>query len=305
MHWLGPYEGFAGGGALFFYSSNTITVSSCSIEGNSNTGGFGMGGAMLFVSSNTITVSSCSIEGNSNTGGYGVGGAMYFRSSNPITLTSCSIESNSNIGGYGYGGALVFLQASNTITLINCSIEGNSITGGKGMGGAIYFSAANQISIALCTFANNIAGEGGAIYLDVTSTFIGMTSVFFSRNIALSGAGGAVYVGASSSYISFGGPMPIFETCNGVCDQTINIDANNKGHSNTVVQEPTNLHVVGYYVVFNDVGGSMSSSSYGSCGSIVGDYSLTCASNDVRPGVNGKAPYLYHGSIILTYSILL
>ena len=199
MHWLGPYEGFAGGGALFFYSSNTITVSSCSIEGNSNTGGFGMGGAMLFVSSNTITVSSCSIEGNSNTGGYGVGGAMYFRSSNPITLTSCSIESNSNIGGYGYGGALVFLQASNTITLINCSIEGNSITGGKGMGGAIYFSAANQISIALCTFANNIAGEGGAIYLDVTSTFIGMTSVFFSRNIALSGAGGAVYVGASSS----------------------------------------------------------------------------------------------------------
>ena len=89
--------------------------------------------------------------------------------------------------------------------------------------------------------------------------------------------------------------MPIFETCKGVCDQTINIDANNKGHSNTVVQEPTNLHVVGYYVVFNDVGGSMSSSSYGSCGSIVGDYSLTCASNDVRPGVNGKAPYLYHG----------
>ena len=248
-------------------------------------------------------MTSCSIEGNSNTGGSGVGGALTFGSSNTITVTSCHIIGNSNTGGNGYGGALAF-EKSNTITVSSCSIEGNSNTGGNGYGGALFFNIANQISIALCTFASNIADNGGAIYIDIQSTFIGMTAVLFLRNVALSGAGGAVYVGASCSYISFGGPMPLLETCQGVCDQAINIDANLFGHSNTIIQEPTNLHVIGYYVVFNDVPRNV----FYWCGdrAVVGDYvygygsgynNCTLANGGTTAsGVNGEAPYLYHGS---------
>ena len=173
------------------------------------------------------------------------------------------------------------------------------------MGGALYFHSSNYISIAQCSFTDNVADDGGAIYIGLQSSFIGMTSLYFSRNVALLGAGGAVYVGASCSYISFGGPMPILETCVGVCDQAINVDVNSVGYSHTMVQEPTSLHVAGYYVVFNGVPINV----VGTCGdnAIVGDYvyglgpgynNCTWAHNGgtTAPGVNGEAPYLYHGS---------
>ena len=313
------------GGALSFLSSNTITVTSCSIEGNSVTGGKGQGGALYFQFSNIIAIASCSIEGNNNVGGSGSGGALYFYYGNTITLTSCSIEGNSVTGGGGYGGALSFLL-SNTITVASCSIVGNSNTGGKGNGGALYFDtsktitvtscsivdnsnvggggkggavdffSSKKVSVANCTFRNNIvAGDGGAIYIDTKSSFIGFTAVRFSRNVASSGAGGAVYVGASCSYLSFGGPMPMLETCVGLCDQASNVDANGFGHSNSLVQEPRSLHVVGYYVVFDDVGNNVF--TYAGENTIVGDYAYT-TSGLTAPGVNGEAPYLFHGSIM-------
>ena len=280
------------GGALDFLSTNTITVTSCSIVGNNITG-IGSGGALAFTSSNTINVTSCSILGNSVTGVNGAGGAMIFTSSNTITVASCSIVGNSLTGVNGQGGALYF-ESSNSITVASCNIVGNSNTGGSTRGGALYFLSSVQISIALSSFTSNLADDGGAIYIDTKSSFIGMTGVHFSQNVALTGAGGAVYVGDSCSYISFGGPLPLLETCVGVCDQALVLSNNNiyVADSSTNVQEPTSMHVVGYLVIFNDV----PTNTVGEA--IVGDYiySSTFKSANIAPGVNGEAPYMYLGS---------
>ena len=90
--------------------------------------------------------------------------------------------------------------------------------------------------------------------------------------------------------------MPILKTCAGVCDQAINIDENNYGHSHTIVQEPASLHVNGYYVIFNDVPGTLS--PYCGDNIVVGDYmyNVCTVSGTTAPGVNGEAPYLYLGS---------
>ena len=296
--WLGNSNVVGNGGALFFWLSNKIIVIFCSFLDNINSGDGGWGGALYFQSSNTITVTGCTIEGNSISGGLGKGGALFFAASNSVIMTNCSIVGNSIIGGGGAGGALAF-YSSNTITVTGCNFEGNSNTGDDGWGGALFLSYSNQISIAQCSFASNIADDGGAIFIFKTA-FIGMSAVQFSRNVALTGAGGAVYVADSCSYISFGGPMPLLETCVGVCDQATNTDASGYGHSNTLVQEPSSLQVVGYYVIFNDLANNL----FAFCAehAIVGDYLFgddnNCTSANTAPGVNGEAPYFWKGNTL-------
>ena len=279
---FGPNNvGYNTSGALAVYSLPSLQVLSSTFFGNS-----------AVVQSDFSTLWAC-------------GGALSIFFSSNIIISNSTFVNNTLLGGGGRGGAL-FVLLSNNVTINDCMWFGNNNTGGRGDGGALYFTSSKQISIAHCSFTSNIADDGGAIYLDVKSTFIGMTAVYFSRNVALSGAGGAVYVASSCSYISFGGPMPILETCVGVCDQAINIDAHNVGHSHTVVQEPTNLHVVGYYAVFDDIPRNV----IGSCGdhSIVGAYvygtglgSGNCTyanGGTTAPGVSGEAPYFYRGSSI-------
>ena len=304
MHWLGPYEGFAGGGALFFYGSTFVTISTCNV-GDSSIMKTGWGGALFFSTSNTITISNCTfINNNINTfPGDGQGGALYFQSSYTITIIDSTIEKNSVTTKNGLGGAL-FFSTSNTITISRCKVIDNGVNGHNGQGGALYFTSSNQISIAQCSFISNTADSGGAIYIGHQSAFIGMTAVHFSRNVALTGAGGAVYVSASCSYISLGGPMPMLETCMGVCDQASNV-VSGYGHKHTILRGSASLHVVGYYVVFNDIPFNVVSVGYCGDTAIVGDYiygygpgdgNCTCVNCYTAPGINGEAPYLHHGS---------
>ena len=279
------------GGVVHFASSDTISVTSCIYFNNGNTGGAGSGGAINSDSSNAINISNCTFTNNTNTGGSG--GAIGFHTSNTISITNCRMFGNSVSGEAGFGGAL-FIDSSKMITITSCIFKGNLI--GSGFGGALYLGSANQVSIAKCSFTSNLASNGGAIYIGSNSALIGMAAVHFIQNGALSG--GAVYVAASCSYISFGGPMPSLETCVGVCDQAINTRHDGSGHSITIVQEPPSVHVVGYYVVFNDVPNNVL--SYLGDGAIVGDYMYGTGLGDSfeAPGVNGAAPYLYRGSIM-------
>ena len=321
--------GYGWGGAAYFYAVNSTTITGCTISGNSVTSA---GGAMYFDAVNSAMFTGCSIEGNSITGGQnggGSGGAMYFSAVNSVSFSHCNLTDNSNIGQYGQGGA-IYLYTASSIRFMDCRITGNSLSGGSygvggaltlyfpsnvvmsrcsfmrnsnsggnGIGGALYLYSANKMSITHSSFTSNIAGDGGAIYIDVESTFIGMTAVQFVRNVAVSGAGGAVYVASSCSYISFGGPIPIHKTCVGKCD-----------HSLTIVQEPKDQKVVGYYVVFNDIPNNIIPSNLKKCnnamvGGYLYGYDCTnfysggcqgcnyCQNCDTAPGVNGQAPYMF------------
>ena len=281
------------GGVLYLSAVNNVSFTHCDLTGNSNTGGNGAGGALFLTTVHNVSFAHCDLTGNSNTGGNGAGGALYLTTANNVSFTHCNLTGNSNTGGNGQGGALDLYFSSNVV-VTGCNVMSNTNTGGNGIGGALHFYSSNKISIAHSSFASNVADDGGAIYIGLQSSFIGMTAVHFSRNVALSGAGGAVYVGASCSYISLGGPMPIHETCAGVCDQ-----AKGVGYSNTMVREPTSLHVIGYYVVFNDVPSDVIPYNlHCQTTAIVGDYVYDVCSYQgyTTPGVNGEAPYFYRGS---------
>ena len=302
------------GGAMFFSTVSTISIIGCDMSNNSIPGGDGWGGAAYFYTVDSTTITGCTISGNSVTSGSG--GAMYFSAVNSISFTHCNLTDNSNIGGYGQGGA-IYLYTTIGVSFTHCDFIGNSITGGNGLGGflasyfssnvvitgcnfmknsntgfggALYLYSANKMSITYSSFTSNIADDGGAIYIDVESTFIGMTAVQFVRNVAVSGAGGAVYVASSCSYISFGGPIPIHKTCVSKCD-----------HSLAIVQEPKDQKVIGYYVVFNDIPNNIIPSNLKKCtNAMVGGYLYgydcehgSCQNCDTAPGVNGQAPYIF------------
>ena len=92
-----------------------------------------------------------------------------------------------------------------------------------------------------------------------TSSYVGMINVKFIGNSARMGSGGAVYIAQGCSYLSFGGMLPLVESCLG-CGANVLIGSNNFAQYNTVVRGygqayglPTvasSYKVLGYYVTF-------------------------------------------------------
>jgi len=92
----GGNSGDADGGGVFVLGGK-VTLSSCTISGNTAYGGYRMhGGGGVAVTGGTVAISSCTISGNtagSVFGGTGYGGGVYIVSST-VTITSSSIYGN-------------------------------------------------------------------------------------------------------------------------------------------------------------------------------------------------------------------
>ena len=74
----------------------------------------------------TLTLTNCTIAGNSASGG-GNGGGIY--NNGPLTGMGCTLSGNSVTGGYGGG-----IANDDTMSLTNSTVAGNSDTGGSGGG---------------------------------------------------------------------------------------------------------------------------------------------------------------------------
>ncbi len=120
-------NGNAGG---IFNNNATLTVSGCTISGNSATipgyPGPGDGGGIL--NFGALTVSGCTISGNSALGGGGIANAGTLAVSN--STISDNTAGSGNIAGFGGG-----IDNLNTMTVSGCTVSGNSATG---LGGGIY-----------------------------------------------------------------------------------------------------------------------------------------------------------------------
>jgi len=140
----------AQGGGVIFGGSIQVTITDCTVSGNTYWGGIHATGLTnLFVTDSTISGNSA------NTGfpGGDSGGGIYY----PDRVENCTISGNSaaTSGGGIYGG---FTE------IVNSTISGNSA--GTSGGGIYEIGASNQVSLDVrnSTITGNSAPSGGGIY---------------------------------------------------------------------------------------------------------------------------------------------
>ena len=207
----------ASGGALYLERTSTIHIHNSVFTDNSvNCSGFCIleGGAVYIVRQSNIVISSSTFERNTVTGN---GGAIssqmlwqlpYHRGGyQSLKLTDTHFVNNTAINkkkisvhtinmNAGTGGAVSKTGPKNARLLVEKSVFLSNCADTNG--GAVYYQVGgvngkNNLFISEnCTYANNKAQSGGALYLDRPISFSTKHNLFQS-NSALN-AGGAVYV---------------------------------------------------------------------------------------------------------------
>ena len=114
---------YGGGGGVYNGVSSSLTMTACTISGNSS---IGAGGGLLNTNYSTATLTNCTISGNTaTTNGGGVYNNLLYAptGSDPttVTLINCTISGNSasDNGGGIYNGANATFNIGNTIVAIN------------------------------------------------------------------------------------------------------------------------------------------------------------------------------------------
>ena len=121
----------------------------------------GSNGGGILNNGSTLTLSGCTVSGNSV--GSGLGGGIY-NSNNTSTLTVSGCKLSGNIA---YDGGGVYNSIGATATIVNSTLSGNISTGGdydEGDGGGVY-NFEGTVTLSGCTLSGNSAGlDGGAVY---------------------------------------------------------------------------------------------------------------------------------------------
>jgi CSLREA domain-containing protein len=165
----------SGGGGIFNDLDGTVTLSDCTLSDNSAPDVFGGGGVY---NSGTATLTTCTLSGNSAPDAFG-GGGIY--SDGELTLTGCTLSGNS-----GVDGGAVYNDIGGTLTLSDSTLSGNSAPGDFG-GGGVYNDG--TATLTTCTLSGNSAPDafgGGGIYSDGELTLTGCT---LSGNSGVDGGG--------------------------------------------------------------------------------------------------------------------
>jgi hypothetical protein len=140
----GDWPGF--GGAILFQDHASVTISDCTISGNTENI---LAGVISCIQSSPV-IKRCIIE--NNIASYG-GGLVCALSSSP-TLVGCTITNNKADMGGG-----VYLDTDSSPAFISCLIAGNS----AGQGGGAFFVTNNCFpNFAFCTVTGNSVSDSGA-----------------------------------------------------------------------------------------------------------------------------------------------
>ncbi|MGI4791083.1 MAG: choice-of-anchor Q domain-containing protein [Janthinobacterium lividum] len=200
-----------GGGGISCQVSSTgggtITLSNCTIFGNTDPNGSsnGGGGVLCFAFAGKIMLTDCNIYGNSaqSEGGgiLDIGGILNTSlQAGSISLESCAITDNTVPGGPG-GGVSNYADNGSAITLTDCKVTGN--TAAFGGGGVYNFvdTDGGLITLASCTISANAApsNRGGGVASDIYGGLITLSNCSLTRNTAHSGGGVANYSGEDNN----------------------------------------------------------------------------------------------------------
>lgn len=200
----GSAPGNRGGGV---WSAATLTLTNCTISGNSAAWGAG-----LCNEQGTLTLTGCTVSGNTATLGAGI---MNLTPA-PLTMTNCTVSGNSasNDGG----GISCAGNVPSPLTLTNCTISSNTA---GGAGGGILNGGA--LTLTCCTFSGNSAGSGGGgVY--------NLRTLTLSNSIVANSAGGDVigtYTDSGFNIVEDGSGVTHFTSRSG--DPLLGPLANNGG----------------------------------------------------------------------------
>jgi hypothetical protein len=181
-------------GAGIYNDHSTLTLSACSVLGNSAHLGGGIysdgaaGSAMVTVNNSTFSGNSAIAGGGIYSDGEHSGSALLLISNSAFDDNTTTFEGG---GIYNSGASL----GTAAVTLNNCTFSGNSAgSGGGAGGGGIYNSGGTVTIMNTTTNGNSASGGGGAVYND--ASFNSATAVVsnstFSGNSS-PGVGGAIY----------------------------------------------------------------------------------------------------------------
>jgi len=168
------------GQGIYLAGSSFVTMTHCEISGNGSLSGFG--GGFYCRDQSTLTMSDCLVE--RNIAAYGGGGAIDLAH---LTIDRCTVTKNSaGVSGGGFYSTGAIMTATHSTFLANNSIGGGAIDGryqldlsmdhcliesnlamrqgASGPGGGLALGGGRQ-QIVNCTFVNNAAGQGGAVYM--------------------------------------------------------------------------------------------------------------------------------------------
>jgi hypothetical protein len=173
------------GGGIYIRPQGAVTVSNCTLSGNSaNTGGAiyndGIG------SSPTVTVNASAISGNSARNS---GGGIYNHgdiSSPIVTIIASTLSGNSAPGGGGILNSSTYGNA--TVVVSNSTLSGNTATNGGGI-----FTSEGTVMVSSSTFSGNTATQGGGIL------YGGGGTVTIANTILKAGSSGSNLVGSITS----------------------------------------------------------------------------------------------------------
>ncbi|MBX7236197.1 MAG: right-handed parallel beta-helix repeat-containing protein [Caldilineales bacterium] len=160
-------------------NAGTLTLSYCTISGNSATNASSAGGGVN--NAGTLTLSYCTISGNSVTGASSDGGGIY----NASTLTVSHSTFSGNSAARDGGGIYNASGSGSTLTVSNSTFDGNTATG---YGGGIYNASSNPMSVTDGALSGNSAGLGGGLFNGVGALTV--TGGAFTSNTAGTDGGG-------------------------------------------------------------------------------------------------------------------
>ena len=162
-----------GGG--IYNDHSTLTVTNCTISGNSASDSLGQGGGIVNAGylvgyfgygPATLEVVNCTISGNSA----GLEGGGIFNNgqsgSATLTVTNSTVSGNTVTGGYGGGIATDGNGGSSMVEVVNSTLSDNSV---RSFGGGIFnlsaYGGTAALNILNSTLSNNWGGDyGGGIY---------------------------------------------------------------------------------------------------------------------------------------------
>ena len=190
------------------FATLTVTMRSTTVSGNSAGGVLAQGGGVIFGGSIQVTVTDCTVSGNSFWGGIHATGLTN------LTVTNSTISGNSantgfpggDSGGGIYGAGLVENSTisgnsaatsgggiyGGVIEIVNSTISGNS----AGTSGGGIYNFPYSLNVANSTITGNSAPSGGGIY--------NVGSVEVSNTILNAGASGENIFNSSGTITSIG-----------------------------------------------------------------------------------------------------
>ena len=165
-------------GAIDLYRSNDCTISNCIFENNHAPE---LGGAIYLAYDNNIDIYDCSFIGNSAKDG----GAIFSADSKNDKIYNCNFTDNLA----NYGGAISWMTDTRPgFHAINATVyNDNFINNSASFGGALNCNC-NDSNVFDCSFENNLADNGGAIFWNKTGKLSNCS--FVSNDADL---GGAIY----------------------------------------------------------------------------------------------------------------